>query len=309
MWGSISNRMFNLDRPLGIFLIFFLIHLTLVISHGIGEEFAKIVLGDSNQSHTLALFIGISGIVLVVAFNIWGTQLSLHEPMQAKRFLEKGIDPLRKKLFHHWTSRQNYRKISPYIRVNGRPPQNKKYQKLLQEGFKDFRLEITGLVENPLSYSLEELRKMPKVTYNSLHICIQGWTYYAQWSGVPVSVLLEKCKPKFEAKYLVFRTLDEKWEYTAKGPLKNVENGYYYEVIDLDMAKKPQTILALDLNGEPLPIEYGAPLRLRVESQLGYKMAKWVSSIELVNDYKNIGKGQGGWRDDVLHYFPSDGGI
>jgi ferredoxin-NADP reductase len=103
------------------------------------------------------------------------------------------------------------------------------------------------------------------------------------------------------AQYLVFHTLDEKWEHPG--------HGHYYEVIDLETARAPQVILAYEMNGVPLPVEHGAPLRLRVEHQLGYKMAKWVNRIELVEDFRSIGKGQGGWRDDVLNYYPSDAGI
>jgi hypothetical protein len=96
-------------------------------------------------------------------------------------------------------------------------------------------------------------------------------------------------------------TLDEKWERTGHGD--------YYEVIDFETAVKPQVILAYEMNGAPLSVEHGAPIRLRVEHQLGYKMAKWVSRIELVEDFRGIAGGQGGWRDDVLHYYPSDAGI
>jgi DMSO/TMAO reductase YedYZ molybdopterin-dependent catalytic subunit len=80
-------------------------------------------------------------------------------------------------------------------------------------------------------------------------------------------------------------------------------------VIDLELAVQPQTILAYEMNGRPLPVPHGAPLRLRVENQLGYKMAKWINRIEVVDSFKHIGNGQGGWRDDVLHYYPLDAGL
>jgi DMSO/TMAO reductase YedYZ molybdopterin-dependent catalytic subunit len=134
-----------------------------------------------------------------------------------------------------------------------------------------------------------------------LHTCIQGWSYFAQWAGVPISALIDQCQPLPNARFLVFRTLDEKWERPG--------HGYYYEVIDLEIARLSQTILAYEMNGQPLPVPHGAPLRLRVENQLGYKMAKWVNGIEFVESFEQIGKGQGGWRDDVLNYYPSDAGI
>jgi len=142
---------------------------------------------------------------------------------------------------------------------------------------------------------------MRRQTQTTLHCCIQGWGYFAQWAGVPVSSIMDLCRPLPNARFLVFHTLDEKWERPG--------HGYYYEVIDLELAVQPQTILAYEMNGRPLPIPYGAPVRLRVENQLGYKMAKWINRINVVDSFKDIGKGQGGWRDDVLHYYPLDAGL
>jgi DMSO/TMAO reductase YedYZ molybdopterin-dependent catalytic subunit len=161
------------------------------------------------------------------------------------------------------------------------------------------RLVIDGLVEQPMSLSLAD--KMSPGSQSTLHACIQGWRYFASWTGVPIADLLDAARPSSEARYLVFHTLDEKWEVPG--------HGNFYEVIDLETARRPQVILAYEMNGAPLPIAHGAPLRLRVEHQLGYKMAKWVTRIELVADFRGIGKGQGGWRDDLLDYYPSDAGI
>jgi sulfoxide reductase catalytic subunit YedY len=157
------------------------------------------------------------------------------------------------------------------------------------------------LVKRNLSLSLNDLHQMPRQTQTTLHCCIQGWTYLAQWAGVPVSTIMDTSKPLPNARFLVFHTLDEKWERPGYG--------YYYEIIDLELAMQSQTILAYEMNGRPLPVPHGAPLRLRAESQLGYKMAKWINRIEVVDSYKHIGKGQGGWRDDLLHYYPLDAGL
>jgi DMSO/TMAO reductase YedYZ molybdopterin-dependent catalytic subunit len=215
--------------------------------------------------------------------------------------LELGVGPLRRFLFHHWDSRQKYERVSAYARVNGRPPRNQTYERLAAVNFKDWRLELSGMAAKKLSLSLDNLRQMPCQTQTTLHICIQGWSYFAQWTGVPVSAIIDQCDLLPDARFLVFHTLDEKWERPG--------HGYYYEVIDLEIARLPQTILAYEMNGRPLPVPYGAPLRLRVENQLGYKMAKWINRIEFVDTFEHIGKGQGGWRDDVLHYYPSDAGI
>lgn len=283
------------------FVLFFVVHVALVIAHGFGAGMEKIVLGSEGHSRSVAVLLGACGIVLVIALNIVATRSSLRRPILIKRLLELGIDPLKRLTFHHWTSKQDHRPVSPYARVNGRPPKNDAYARSVAGGFEDWRLRIDGLVEVPLSLSLAELRAMARGTQSTLHVCIQGWTYFATWAGVPVAHLLEQARPKPGARYLVFHTVDEKWEHPG--------HGHYYEVIDLETARAPQVILAYEMNGAPLPVEHGAPLRLRVEHQLGYKMAKWVNRIELVESFRGIGKGQGGWRDDVLHYYPSDAGI
>jgi DMSO/TMAO reductase YedYZ molybdopterin-dependent catalytic subunit/thiosulfate reductase cytochrome b subunit len=284
-----------------LLVVFFVVHVTLVIAHGFGTGMARIVLGAADHSHSLAVLLGVSGIVAVVAVNVVATRAALANPAATKRRLELGIDPLKRLLFHHVTSRQDHHRVSPHARVNGRPPRNAAYLRSAAAGFSNWRLELDGLVEVPLRLSLAELRAMPRVTQSTLHVCIQGWTYFATWTGVPVSLLLDRARLKPAGRYLVFHTLDEKWERPG--------NGYYYEVIDLETACAPQVILAYEMNGAPLAIEHGAPLRLRVEHQLGYKMAKWVNRIEIVSDFRGIGRGQGGFRDDVLNYYPSDAGI
>jgi DMSO/TMAO reductase YedYZ molybdopterin-dependent catalytic subunit/thiosulfate reductase cytochrome b subunit len=283
------------------FTLFFVVHVALVVAHGFGEEMANIVLGSEARSHMLAVVLGFAGIAFVIAVHVAATVCSLRWPRVVKRLLEIGIDPARRVLFHHWTSVQAQGRVSAYARVNGRPPRNEVYLRLAEGGFAEWRLEIKGLVENPQLLSLDDLRAMPRVTQSTLHVCIQGWTYFATWGGVRLSEIIARCKPLPNACYLVFHTLDEKWEAPGRG--------YYYEVIDMETAAQPQTILADEMNGAPLPIPHGAPLRLRVENQLGYKMAKWVCGIEFVEDFLQIGMGQGGFRDDMLNYYPLDAGI
>jgi methionine sulfoxide reductase catalytic subunit len=286
---------------LAAFVLFFIGHLSMVVAHGFGVEMARIVLGGEGRSHSIAVIIGLCGIAVVIVLNVVATRASLRQPVFTKRLLETGIDALLRLLFHHWSSRQEHGRASSYARSNGRPPKNAMYTRSLDAGFADWRLLVDGLVEEPLSLSLSELRAMPRSTQSTLHVCIQGWSYFASWAGVRIAALLAQARPKPGARYLVFHTLDEKWERPG--------HGYYYEVLDIETAHRPQVILAYAMNGEPLAVEHGAPLRLRVEHQLGYKMAKWINRIELVHDFRGIGGGQGGWRDDVLNYYPSDAGI
>ena len=203
------------------------------------------------------------------------------------------IDNVRGALLHRSTSHQHYARkdISPYFWVNGRPPEDEAYNQLVERNFDGWQLKVGGLVRNPLTLSLENLREMRKQTQITKHNCIQGWSGVAEWGGVPLSSILDLCEPCEEARDLVFTSLG-----------RDKEGRPYYEVIDLELARHPQTILAYEMNSKSLPVEHGAPLRLRVETQLGFKMVKYLSSIELVASYASSGEGQGGYREDTMYY-------
>jgi DMSO/TMAO reductase YedYZ molybdopterin-dependent catalytic subunit len=209
------------------------------------------------------------------------------------------VDPFERVLSRSLTSRQRYTTadISPFHRVNGYPPADPGFRQLARDGFRDYRLEVSGMVERPRSLSLEDLRALPTTSQITQHNCIQGWTNIAEWGGIPLKALLESCRPTASARYVVFYAFDDK---TVTG--EDGRYGAFYGTIALALADRPQTILALEMNGKPLPIEHGAPVRLRVETQLGFKMVKWIRAIELVADYTRIGMGQGGWREDQQYY-------
>jgi DMSO/TMAO reductase YedYZ molybdopterin-dependent catalytic subunit len=180
--------------------------------------------------------------------------------------------------------------LSPEFRSNGTDdPDDQHYQALADGDFADWRLEVNGLVQHPLSLSLEDLRAMPSRTQITRHDCVEGWSAIGQWTGVPLSLVLAQAGMRPEAKYVVFHCAD---------PMEGTPESRYYESIGLDDAVHPQTILAYALNGEDLPVANGAPLRLRVERQLGYKMAKYVMRIEAVATFANIAGGRGGYWED-----------
>jgi DMSO/TMAO reductase YedYZ molybdopterin-dependent catalytic subunit len=208
------------------------------------------------------------------------------------------IEPVRRALLHHLTSRQRYTKddLSPFFRVNGYPPASPEYQRLADHAFVDWRLSVAGLVGAPLELSLADLRALPPRSQITKHHCIQGWSAVAEWTGVAVADVLDRCRPLAKARYVVFRGFDER---DGRG---------YYETIDLALARQGQTILAYDMNGAPLPIPHGAPCRLRVETQLGFKMVKYIRSMELVDDYRHLGEGEGGFREDT-QFYGSEAGI
>ena len=182
--------------------------------------------------------------------------------------------------------------ISKVFKGNGETePQNPDYLALLAKGFADYRLVIDGLVEHPLSLSLAELRAAPARSQITRHDCVEGWSCIGQWKGARLGPLLRSAGLKPQARYLVFHCFDE-WD----GPPGH--GVPYYESIDLVDAFHPQTILAYEMNGGPLPMTNGAPLRLRVERQLGYKHAKFIRRIEAVESFAQIGGGQGGYWPD-----------
>jgi DMSO/TMAO reductase YedYZ molybdopterin-dependent catalytic subunit len=181
--------------------------------------------------------------------------------------------------------------ISPFFRGNGSTdPQNGDYPRHVEEGFANWRLEVGGLVANPLSLSLENIRRLPQRTQITRHDCVEGWSAIGEWTGPQLSVLLDAAKLREEARFLVFRCAD------------NLNGGDYYESVDLVDAYHPQTIIAHSLNGEPLAIRNGAPLRMRIERQLGYKHAKYLTAIEAVASLDDIGEGKGGYWEDRAGY-------
>lgn len=179
--------------------------------------------------------------------------------------------------------------LSPTFRSNGTAmPNSAEYARHVAEGFRNWRLAIDGMVARPATYSLDQLRALTARTQITRHDCVEGWSAIGQWTGVPLWTLLAQAGPVGGARYVVFHCADTMGD-----------GAQYYESIDLFDAVHPQTMLAYALNGQPLPVANGAPLRLRVERQLGYKQAKYVQAIEVVNSFAKFGGGRGGYWEDL----------
>ncbi len=186
--------------------------------------------------------------------------------------------------------------LSPTFRSNGTSdPDSETYRALVANGFADYRLDVGGVVARPASLSLAQLRALPSRTQITRHDCVEGWSAIGKWKGTRLAALLEAVQPRSEARYVVFHCAD---------PMEEDGTHLYYESIDLEEAFHPQTILAYELNDAPLPVANGAPIRLRVERQLGYKHAKYVMRIELVQSFAHIEGGNGGyWEDQGYQWF------
>ena len=182
--------------------------------------------------------------------------------------------------------------LSPWFKPNGSTsPDDPAYKAHAENGFADWRLEVGGLVEQPANFSLDELRAMPSRTQITRHDCVEGWSCIGKWKGVPLGAVLERVRLKPEARFIAFSCADT-LEQTFDG------NGQYYESIGMEDAFHPQTILAYEMNDQTLPIPHGAPLRVRIERQLGYKMAKYVMRIDAVDSLDGMGRGKGGFWED-----------
>jgi len=184
--------------------------------------------------------------------------------------------------------------IAPVFKANGTlNPNTDDYAAHLAKNFEDWRIPVGGLVEKTLSLSLADLRAMPSRTQITRHDCVEGWSCIGEWTGAPLAHILAMAKPKPEARYVMFFCAD------PMGNALDANVPYYYESLDLLEATHPQTLLAYQLNGQALPVEHGAPVRVRAERQLGYKMAKYVQRIELVENFNHINGGKGGYWEDL----------
>jgi methionine sulfoxide reductase catalytic subunit len=276
------------------FCLFILMHTAMVVVHGLGLGLSRIVLGSSDASHAEAAGLAATGILFVIALHVAATAVSKRRP-RATRAVTGAVIGIPERLMSQVlrpSARALTTPVSPYHWVNGRPPVDATYRNHVDTEFHDWTLSVAGLVERPADFSLDELRAMPSYARRSLHHCIQGWSSVADWRGVPVAEILRRCGPRPEARYAVFWGMDDKAQTDHQG------EGYFFEALRLDVLETADAFLAYEMNGGPLPIEHGAPLRLRVENQLGFKMVKWVCRIELVADVGSLGYGGGGWRED-----------
>lgn len=184
--------------------------------------------------------------------------------------------------------------ISRYFKANGNPPPAAmEYLANAMSAWSLWRLQVGGLVNVRAQFSLEQLMGLPARTQITRHDCVEGWSAIAKWKGVPMTEIISRVQPQPQARYVVFYCMDT-----------DSDGNGYYESIDLHDAMHPQTILAYEMNDRPLTVDHGAPLRLRVETQLGYKMAKYIQRIEFVSNYKEIAQGKGGyWEDQGYEWY------
>ncbi len=184
--------------------------------------------------------------------------------------------------------------VNPVFRVNGNDtPSDSLYGGLLKDHWSRYKLVVDGLVEHPQAFTLAALRAMPLQTQITRHDCVEGWSVIGKWRGVQLADVIAAARPRTAARYAIFSCYD-----------RDEQGSHYYESLDLVQAAHPQTVLALDLNDKPLDADHGAPVRLRIPTQLGYKSAKWVYRIELAANFSAPGLGKGGyWEDQGYEWY------
>ncbi|HUI90017.1 MAG TPA: molybdopterin-dependent oxidoreductase [Anaerolineales bacterium] len=274
------------------FLFFIFIHTTLALITGMRENLNRIFVGINDASSWTGFWIYLLILALLITAWFLVSPFTIQQARRVQKIGEALVGSIQS-LAELWSPNTTYseKDISPYFWVNGTLPSSKEYDALAQGGFTDYQLRIGGLVENPREISYAELKELPKQEQITKHFCIQGWSGVAKWGGVPMRHLIEIVRPAPEALYVVFYSF-------AEGAV----GGIYYDVHSLRNMRHKLSLLAYEMNGEPLNLLHGAPLRLRCENQLGFKMVKWIRSIEFVRDYAHLGSGQGGYNEDHEYY-------
>jgi DMSO/TMAO reductase YedYZ molybdopterin-dependent catalytic subunit/thiosulfate reductase cytochrome b subunit len=271
---------------------FIFVHVSMVVMTGFVRNMNHITRGADDTSPAGAL-IGLAIVGGTIAFWFMAHWISWNRP-RALQHASLATEAFARTLsLNAFKPRAHFTKkdISPFMWPNGKMPVSEEWKQLAENRFRDFKLKISGLVENPIELSLDDLKALGKEESITMHHCIQGWSGIAQWGGVSMAKIVALVKPKSAAATVAFYSFGE-----------GLYGGEYYDTHTLENVLKPQCILAWEMNYQSLPELYGAPLRLRVENQLGYKMVKWIRSIEFVESYKSIGKGEGGKNEDDEYF-------
>ncbi|MET0464253.1 MAG: molybdopterin-dependent oxidoreductase [Chitinophagaceae bacterium] len=275
------------------YLLFLIVHIAMVAATGLSRNLNHITVGTDDPTSSIGLYITVLIILLLVLTCIAAHWLSWRRPrwlQYAEAWINGNLWRLTINKFKprkHFTRKD----ISLFFWPNGKLPVSDEWKDLATGHFENYRLKVSGLVENPVELSLSDLREMGKEETITMHHCIQGWSGIAEWGGLPIKKIVDLVRPHPNVSTVVFYSFGE-----------GLYGGIYYDTHTLDNCLKPGSILAWEMNYQPLPLLYGAPLRLRVENQLGYKMVKWIRSIEFIESHTTVGKGFGGKNEDDEHF-------
>lgn len=280
------------------FVVFIVGHVTLVAMTGLVRNMNHIVVGSDN-ANPVGLYLGLVGIGVVVALNGLAYFMAWKHPRTVQHAAKAVVSPVMEVLLNRSAPQAEFSRedISPFFWVNGQMPTCDEWKALAAGEFKDYRLKVYGKVENPVELSLDDLRALGHKTQITLHHCIQGWSGIAAWGGLPLAELANLVRPGPSVKAVVFYSYGDGFVFST-----GVADGQYYDNLSIENALNPQTMLAYEMNYQPLNHLHGGPLRLRVENQLGFKMVKWIQAIEFVEDVQSINGGEGGYAEDHEYF-------
>ncbi len=272
---------------LAYFLFFVMTHVAMVFATGFRRNLNHIVMG-TDASDWSGFGWGMAGLGVIAALWAVATPLTLRRPDLVRRVGQALVGRI-SLLMEWWDPKLEHaeQEISPYFWHNGRMPAGPVFDAQVQRGFAEFRLRVFGSVERPADLSLAELRALGFAEQITEHFCIQGWTGIAKWGGTPMATLIAHVAPRPGVRWVAFYSFGE-----------GSDGGRYYDVHSLDDMQHVHSLLAHEMNGEPLPVRFGAPLRLRCENQLGFKHVKWIEAVEFLEDYHQLGLGRGGYNED-----------
>jgi DMSO/TMAO reductase YedYZ molybdopterin-dependent catalytic subunit/thiosulfate reductase cytochrome b subunit len=289
--GRQSGRSIHFLTMLG-FCVFIVVHVTLVMMTGFVRNMNHIVMGTDGRNR-LGMILGFAGIGVVVLSWIAAHYVSWFYPRVLQHVQKFITYPLLLTTLNRLPPSEHYteRDISPRFWPNGKMPDREDWKQLARGGFQEFKLKVGGLVDNPVELSLADIGRLGKAEHITMHHCIQGWTGIAKWGGLPMKSIVELVRPKPNARVIAF--------FSFGGSLYG---GQYYNTQSIENVLKAECLLASQMNGKLLTEVYGAPLRLRVENQLGYKMVKWIERIEFIESEKTLGLGEGGTNEDDEYF-------
>ncbi|GBE67255.1 hypothetical protein MFM001_37170 [Mycobacterium sp. MFM001] len=274
------------------FLFFILVHVTLVFATDALRNLNHMFAARDDNGWAGFLVFTVAMLVTAVAW-VWATPFTIRHPRVVQRVGYALIGPFQRLLenLNPKPGAFTEEDISPHHWRNGRLPETVEYKELEKNDFADWRLRVYGLVENPMEFSLEDLKALPYHDQITQHFCIQAWSGVAKWGGVQMKTLMEIVKPLPEAKWVVFYSMG-----------LGATGGIYYNAHPIDQMWHHMSMLAYNMNDQPLPYMHGKPLRLRNELQHGFKQVKWIKGIEFVEHYSEIGSGYGGYSEDHKYF-------
>ncbi len=273
------------------FVFFIFVHVTLIFITGLRQNLNNMFAGVNDDGYRGFIIFAIAMIIVAITW-VFATPLTIRYArlvQRTGRFMVGWLKGVSERM--NPSLELTEADISPFFWPNGTMPNSAEFEALVHDHFNNYKLRVSGLVSNPRTFSFDELKAMPKQEQITAHFCIQGWSGVAKWGGVPMGRILDLVKPTASARYAVFYSFAE-----------GSDGGRYYDVHELRNMRHHLTILAYEMNGAPVSVLHGAPLRLRCENELGFKQVKWIEAIEFVADFRQLGGGQGGYNEDHEFY-------